>query len=335
MAPVRGFVVWGVGMFAVLIPFILFASFGWPAHPDRCTNIENHVQVPQTQEVDGVKYPAPKHPDTCYCEAFDPVKVDTGANGIRQPVNTLSNLYAIFSSLFVAFRIYYDRKKAQEWRVSKNLFHDPDSWIPDVYIFATLFLGLGSMWFHASLSATISWFDGMSMYVFSAFLPAYSIRRRVNKDWLFYLMYFGVAVICTLLNIWAEAKMENPGWVSMALIALIIFTYFVIELVLKITDAQKAGGCSQWIRKLADGCARGWLGPAVWFWIAALLSFGLAVLFQVRSQTGEPWCNPHSLFQPHGLLWHTLSGQMAVLLYLYWRKLPDQETNEPFREVQA
>jgi hypothetical protein len=125
--------------------------------------------------------------------------------------------------------------------------------------------------------------------------------------------------------------MDDPSGVSMLLIGLIILAYFVIELVLKFTDAQKAGGCSEWIHKLADGCVRGWLGPAVAFWIAALVSFGLAIVFQVRSQTGEPWCNPHSLFQPHGLLWHTLSGQMAVLLYLYWRKLPDQETNDPFK----
>ncbi len=336
MPPVRGFVVWGVGLFAIMIPFLIFVSVGWPAHPDRCTNIENHVQTPQTMMVDGVKVPDPKHPDTCYCEAFDPVQVDTGAKGIRQPVNTLSNLYAVGSSLVVAFFIYYDRKKAKMWGVSRNLFHDPDSWVADVYIFAMLFLGLGSMWFHASLSASVSWFDGMSMYIFSAFLPAYSIRRRwpAVGGW-FHMIYFGIAVTCTVLNILAEVLMDEPGWVSMALVGSVIFSYFLVEYFIKCKDKNKAGGWCPWIHTLADGCRDRWLGPAIAFWIAALLSFGTAVVFQILSQTGGPLCHRDSWFQPHGLLWHTLSGHMAVFLYLYWRKLPDQEANDPFHGPQT
>jgi hypothetical protein len=332
MPPVRGFVVWGVGLFAVLIPFLIFVSVGWPAHPDRCTNIIDHVQVPQTQTVNGMELPDPDHPDSCYCEAFSVEKVDTGAKGIRQPVNTLSNLYAVGSSLVVAFMIYYDRKKARMWTVSRNIFHDPDSWIPDLYIFATLFLGLGSMWFHASLSSTVSWFDGMSMYVFAAFLPAYTIRRRFDIGRGFYWIYFPIVVTCTVLNILAEAFLENSGWVSMLLIGLIVLLYFILELiVLKVRDARRAGGCSAWIRKLADGCRDRWLTPALAFWGAAVGSFILAVFFQVFSQTGAFMCRPDSWFQPHGLLWHTLSGHMAVFLYLYWRKLPDQEANDPFK----
>jgi hypothetical protein len=37
-------------------------------------------------------------------------------------------------------------------------------------------------------------------------------------------------------------------------------------------------------------------------------------------------CHPDSWFQPHGLMWHSLSGVMAMMLYFYWRKLPDEET---------
>jgi len=46
----------------------------------------------------------------------------------------------------VAYFIYRDR--------ANGVVRNPitlGSWIPDLYIFAVLLLGLGSMWFHASL----------------------------------------------------------------------------------------------------------------------------------------------------------------------------------------
>ena len=50
------------------------------------------------------------------------------------------------------------------------------SYVPDLYIFCVLFLGLGSMWFHASLTQWGGVIDAASMYVFLAFLVFYSIR---------------------------------------------------------------------------------------------------------------------------------------------------------------
>jgi hypothetical protein len=328
MAPVRGFVVWGVGMFAVLIPFLIFVSVGWPAHPDRCTNIVNHVQVEATKKVDGVTVPDPKHPDTCYCEAFSVEKVDSGAKGIRQPVNTLSNIYAIFSSLVLVFLIRRDRAKAMVYTVSKNLFHDPDSWVPEVYVFAVLFLGLGSMWFHASLSSTVSWFDGMSMYVFAAFLPIYTIRRRFDIGIFFYAAYAVTVIVFTFMARILDRYVDK---ISMIFIIILVAIYVLLEFVgVKVVDRVRAGSGAAWRRNLRQGAEAGWLWPAIFYWAAGAVSFGLAVAFQVSSQTGYPLCHPFSRFQPHGLLWHTLSGQMAVFLYLYWRKLPDRDANLPW-----
>jgi hypothetical protein len=55
-------------------------------------------------------------------------------------------------------------------------------------------------------------------------------------------------------------------------------------------------------------------------WWLAVACIGLATFFWVSSQTGRYMCDPHSKFQPHGLLWHPLAGAMALLLYFYWRR---------------
>ena len=70
----RGFVVWGAGIVIVLGVFLIFVAVGWPGGPDDC--------IYDT-------------PDTCFCEAFVAAEVEAGAPGVRQPVNTWFNLYAI------------------------------------------------------------------------------------------------------------------------------------------------------------------------------------------------------------------------------------------------
>ena len=93
-----------------------------------------------------------------------------GATGLRQPVNTWSNLYALFTAAWVACRMMRDRQEGSAINTMRS-----NSPIADACVFAVLFLGLGSMWFHASISSAVSWMDGFSMYVFSGYL-GYSTR---------------------------------------------------------------------------------------------------------------------------------------------------------------
>ena len=155
MSPVyRPWLIYGVGTF-LLLGQILFIAYGtgWPATADNCINGGD-----------------------CYCERFDVQDVLTGAKGIRQPVNTWSNLYALVTAGLVAFFISRDRKTGASGNVMKS-----NSPIADAYVFAVLFLGLGSMWFHASMSSAASWMDGFSMYVFAGYLVFYTIDRLLAK----------------------------------------------------------------------------------------------------------------------------------------------------------
>jgi hypothetical protein len=92
-----------------------------------------------------------KHPDTCYCEAFKVEEVVAGAKGIRQgqhPEQSLRDRHVPDPGVPDPPRPQAKAKRSP--RTSSTI---PDSWIPEVYVFAVLFLGLGSMWLHASLSS--------------------------------------------------------------------------------------------------------------------------------------------------------------------------------------
>ncbi len=81
MGVYRSLIVWGAAIVLILGVFLGFVAGGWPGEPDSCL-------VP-TEDAD----------NTCYCEEFDRADVEAGEPGVRQPVNTWVNLYAIATSL--------------------------------------------------------------------------------------------------------------------------------------------------------------------------------------------------------------------------------------------
>jgi hypothetical protein len=271
MLPYRGFVVWDAGIFIIIGAFLFFMMLGWPGDPDNC--VTNNV---------------------CYCEAFDPAKVMAGAPGVRQAVNTWFNLYAIATSFIVALFVYLDRVDGKTWNVIRS-----NSLIPDAYIFAVLFLGLGSMWFHASLTNGVSWLDGLSMYLYAAFLVFYTIRRIWHSDLFFWIAYPATVIGFTILG-----ALWTSEYASLILIVTLVAAYLTFEII----AGLKQG-------KMLIGTTR-----ARVLWILGVSSMGLATLFWALSQTGRTLCDPDSFFQPHGILWHPLAGVMAVLLYFYWRE---------------
>ena len=275
----RGFIVWGISIVVILLAFSFFAiGIGWKGAPDECVD---------------------DNPNTCFCEEFNLSQVRSGARGIRQPVNTLFNLYAIFTSLIVAFFVYGDRKKFTS-NNAPNLIRSK-TLVPDLYIFAVLFLGLGSMFFHASLVDWGSVFDGMSMYIYASFLVFYTIRRIWDIAWVFWVGYFVSVVGFTLLHAFVPAI---PSFIN---IGVLVLAYLAFEVYI-------------WIRtkKVMQGKPL-----TVGFWILALVFIVFAIIFWALSQTGAAWCNPSSFWQLHGLLWHPLAGLMALCLYFYWRDAAD------------
>ena len=90
-------------------------------------------------------------PDHCFCEGVR-------AGAIRQPSNTVSS----FAFVLAAVLVLRDARNASAWRFAG----------------ATLLVGLGSAWFHATLSFWGQTADVLGMYVVATFLLIESLARR-------------------------------------------------------------------------------------------------------------------------------------------------------------
>jgi hypothetical protein len=279
----RGFVIWGIGIVVVLGSFLIFVGAGWPGAANNCIN-------PTTDH--------PPKPNSCFCEQFDRHAAQGNGGGVRQPVNTWFNLYSILTSLLVAVVVYFDRNGGATGSPIRT-----DSFYADIYIFAVLFLGLGSMWFHGSLKQWGGVMDLLSMFVYAAFIVYYTVRRLWNADWFFLVFYPVTVVLFTVVGALWQWEYQ-----SLVLILILVVAYLALEVTV-------------WVR--TQKVMQGGVGTIV-LWVAAVVCIIAATIFWALSQTGGPMCDPKSGFQPHGLLWHPLAGAMAVLLYFYWRE--DEDT---------
>jgi hypothetical protein len=323
----RGFYVWAIGTTVVLGFFLTFVLFGWPGSTNNCVFNGWDIIPP-----DSILAPPPPPvtkaqqdaydailvkvaaTNSCYCEQFDVADTYRGAAGSRQKVNTWFNLYSIPTSLVVALWVYYARRDK-----AKNLIGSP-GWIPDLYIFAVMFLGLGSMWFHASLKEWPGVFDTLSMYVFVSFLIFYTIHRIWPNDLFFWIAYAVTVIAVTVIG--ELLSLAHPhSTISLFLIVALVAVYCGFEFVIWGGDGDRTRTL-WWLR---NWWQHFWFGGSnvKWRWWAAVGSILVAAFFQIKSQTGEFLCKipdgPKSFFQPHGLLWHPLAGAMAVFLYFYWR----------------
>jgi hypothetical protein len=222
-------------------------------------------------------------------------------------VNTWFNLYSILTSLAVALFVYFDRNNSSGGTPIRS-----HPWLPDLYIFVVLFLGLGSMWFHGALKEWGGITDTLSMYMYTSFLVFYAIYRLVPSDLLFLIGYGATVLVFTIVGeLWQSATPTFP--VSLILILVLVLGYLLFQSFVWGRDGQSTGWANWWQHV-------SWRGAqASWRWWVAVGCILLATFFWISSQTGNFMCGPHSAFQPHGLLWHPLAGAMAVLLYFYWR----------------
>lgn len=138
--------------------------------------------------------------------------------------------------LYVALYIYFHRKAIGAGSAS-NLMRSITG-VPDLYIFAVLFLGLESIWFHGSLTAWGGIIDGMSMYVFATFLIFYSIRRFWNSPIFFWIGYFVTVELFTFLHL------VLPSFVN---ILILVVVYLVIEIYIWVRTGKVMQGKSNTI----------------------------------------------------------------------------------------
>jgi len=276
----------------VLIVFFIFAANGWPGGLDSCLS-DNPAKKPSATE------------NSCFCEPININAVKNHIPGVRQPFNTFSNFYALGTGAFLTFAAWKQRRKRLDNRIPDtvpdiNRFRTGDFY-PIFYLLVAIFLGLGSMFFHASIVDWGGIFDQMSMYTLVSFLIAYSLVRLRNVDLYFYICYPLLVFIFFLASLWHVSS------VVMILIAL-LGPYAILEGIIFFQDwvFNKNTKVSFWVYSR--------------YWIIGFVTFMIAIAIRGASDTGKGLCiECSSAFQYHGV-WHWLAGITALMLYFHWLK---------------
>jgi hypothetical protein len=209
-------------------------------------------------------------PDLCFCEA-----IRDGA--VRQPANTLSSL----AFVVVALLLLRDRPGAGA---------APAPAYRAVYIIALIIIGLGSAFYHASLTFAGQFIDMMGMYFVATFVVLYAFGRlRRLKPRLVALGYILVnaGLAGTLLAVPALRRYA---------FAVIILLGILLEYVAR----NKSGS--------ASGLKRLW-------YAVGLIAIGFVIW---TLDITRAVCSPHSILQGHAV-WHVLGAAASWQLYRYYR----------------
>ena len=210
--------------------------------------------------------PATCLPDDCFCEAF--------ADGvIRQPANTWSSLAFVAVAVWAALR----------WRRAREKGRAPLSAAEaSLLIFAFVFLGLGSAFYHATFTFVGQVVDVSGMYLVVTFMLA---RSRVSKGG-------GGAAALVLTFVLAHASLMAAQVTSPELRRVVFGALFLTAIPLEWREA----GAGR--RFLAAGAG------------LMAIAFTIWTLDRLRIV-----CAPQSLIQGHAA-WHVLSALACACLYL-------------------
>lgn len=221
--------------------------------------------------------PASCMPDNCFCEIIHP-------GAIAQPANAWSSFGFVLVGLLVIRQSGEDvRRRGTNLMTSQRAY-------PVVFGTALIIIGLGSAFYHASLTFAGQFFDVMGMYLAAVFILLYNFSRvSALSARRFVLIY-------VLLNlILAFILLEWPALRRYIFAALVLFSLWP-EYRVRTQKQLKINGF--------------FLHAAWWTLVAAFIIWVLDLT--------KILCNPNSWLQGHAL-WHLLGTIAAGFLYLYYR----------------
>src|ERR1035437_2716835 len=217
-------------------------------------------------------------PDACFCEAIR-------GGWMGQPVNVLSSLTFVVVALVVLAAGRHQSQSTQHLRLP--LLIKPGLLL--TYAAALALVGLGSAFYHASLTFVGQVTDVLGMYLIATFAVLYGLfRRGVITRFPFVVWFVGANIILLALQI---AVPVLRRYVFAALILAVLGVEYYVR--------QHA--CSQFrTRYIAMAISSLAAGFALW------------VLDITRTL-----CWPMSVFQGHAL-WHVSGALASYYLYKYY-----------------
>jgi hypothetical protein len=214
--------------------------------------------------------PATCRPDHCFCEAIR-------SGMVAQPANTWSSLGFVLVGLLIAHaRIRDDGNPIAPYR--------------RVYGYALVLIGLGSAFYHASLTFVGQLMDVSGMYILITFALLYSLNRICQTSRAsFILTYAGTNILLFLL------QTILPG-VRRYVFAALVIGVLAMEIYRRRKALISIEG--KWLLRAA-----GVMAIALAFWV-----------FDIT----RTLCAPYSVVQGHAI-WHLLGAIASFCLYRYYR----------------
>lgn len=219
---------------------------------------------------DGLR-PATCLPTACFCEA--PQLTES----IRQPVNTVSSLAYVLPGAWIL---------VTAGQVAAGVVFGFGHRI--MMALSVLVIGVGSAFYHGSLTFVGQFFDILGMYLFAALLLIYAMQRLYR--WSFTTTAWVYVIFNTILTVVQIGVPDTRRYVFGIVLALALLAEAVVWIVLR--------------------PARNY----AWFW-AGIGAFALAMVVWVLDLTGAV-CDPSSAIQGHAV-WHVL-GAAAVFCTWKW-----------------
>ena len=213
--------------------------------------------------------PASCMPDSCFCEAIR-------SDGIKQPANTWSSLAFVVVAAMVLLRW---ARKPSPGRPA----------YPLLYAFTLVVVGLGSAFFHATLSFTGQFLDVLGMYLIATFALLYSIDRLRSLSGAAWAGgYIAMNAVLATLLYWVPV-------VRRVVFGLLIVAVLFVEFLIRRKSGRGSDTRQLWI-------AVGLLGLAFAIWILDLTRI---------------LCRPESWMQGHAV-WHVLGAAAAWYLFRFF-----------------
>lgn len=222
--------------------------------------------------------PATCLPDRCFCEAIRPAV-------FRQPSNTWSSLGFVLAGL-VVMRLGFNEATPAATRSNLLMQHRG---LIGLFSLALVLIGVGSAFYHASLSFYGQFVDVFGMYLIATFMVMYSLARMYGRVRLMIVLYLVVnlALIFLLLYVPTLRRYAFGFWLLLGLGLEYRYT--------RQTHVQIN------LKPLQHGLVYMALAFGIW-----LLDISKTVCFAAS------WLQGHAV-------WHILGAISAFHLYLYYR----------------
>lgn len=218
-------------------------------------------------------------PSSCFCEAIR-------GGAIKQPANAVSSLAFVIVAVLVLRRAWNDRARSSDGQIAR--FHTNIAY-PLVFAAALTFVGLGSAYFHATLSFNGQFLDVLGMYLIATFALIYSIDRlRGIPTGMMIVLFAALNTLLAALLYWVPVARRF-------LFAILVIGIIIVELIIKQRRSEPSSN-----RYIVRAIAVMTIAFAIWI-----------------TDYTRLLCDPSSIIQGHAI-WHVLGAIASWQLYLHY-----------------